>query len=97
MSKQQIIVPALLASLVCMTFAHSSTAATPQVRGQWMGAMGGSGLRRFYASGSDFGELVNRAVSYQTAKRVQLVYDRYQHTRGKRTRNNFSLISVIDF
>lgn len=49
---------------------QTSSAATPQVRGQWMGAMGASGLRRFYASGSDFGELVNRAVSYQTAKRV---------------------------
>lgn len=66
---------AMLATFIAATFlssgvSESSYAATPQVRGQWMGAMGASGLRRFYASGSDFGELVNRAVSYQTAKRV---------------------------
>jgi len=63
-------VASVFASLLAMSFTQVSLAATPQVRGQWMGAMGASGLRRFYASGSDFGELVNRAVSYQTAKRV---------------------------
>lgn len=63
-------VASMFTALFAMSFTQASLAATPQVRGQWMGAMGGSGLRRFYASGSDFGELVNRAVSYQTAKRV---------------------------
>jgi len=64
------ILATMTVSLLSTAFSASVTAATPQVRGQWMGALGGSGLRRFYASGSDFGELVNRAVSYQTAKRV---------------------------
>lgn len=49
---------------------NSADAATPQVRGQWMGAMGESGLRRFYSAGGDFGEVVNRLVSYQTANRL---------------------------
>jgi len=48
----------------------SAEAATPQVRGQWQGNMGLSGLRRFYSAGGDMGEVVNRAVSYQTANRV---------------------------
>ncbi len=43
---------------------------TPAERGQWAAGMGESGLRRSYSSGSDLGELVNRAVSYQLANRV---------------------------
>jgi hypothetical protein len=33
--------------------------------------MGQSGLRRFYATGAELGELVNRQVSYQIANRVE--------------------------
>jgi hypothetical protein len=54
-------------SLAAMNVAE---AATPQARGQWMGAMGESGLRRFYSAGGDFGEVINRLVSYQTANRI---------------------------
>ncbi|HDZ08412.1 hypothetical protein [Pseudohongiella sp.] len=59
-------------SAAILITSHSTflQAATPAERGQWMAAMGGSGLRGFYASGSDLGEMVNRAVSYQTAQRV---------------------------
>ncbi len=42
-----------------------------------MAAMGESGLRAFCSSGSDFGEMVNRAVSYQTAQRL------YQGAQGR--------------
>lgn len=42
-----------------------------------MAAMGESGLRRFYSSGSDLGEVANRVVSYQTANRI------YQQTAGQ--------------
>lgn len=45
-------------------------AATPQVRGQWQANMGQAGLRRFYSAGGDMGEVVNRAVTYQTVNRV---------------------------
>ncbi|MEC8861035.1 MAG: hypothetical protein VYE29_13675 [Pseudomonadota bacterium] len=62
---------------VVSLFAMSSHASTPQERGQWMAAMGESGLRAFYSSGSDFGEIVNRAVSYQTAQRL------YQGAQGR--------------
>lgn len=161
---------ALFGVLVLMPV--SIQAATPAERGQWMANMGESGLRRFYSSGGDLGEMVNRAVSYQTAnrvfnqqqnnpvtapaaqdmrshadtwvvqsdclipvadsvarplflrtlvrlagrdentrvdsrsgivrqiargKRVQLEYQRYQHTRDTRSRNNLSLIAVVDF
>lgn len=33
--------------------------------------MGQSGLRRFYSTGADLGELINRQVSYQIARRVE--------------------------
>lgn len=59
---------ALFGALVSMPV--SMQAATPAERGQWMASMGESGLRRFYSSGGDLGEMVNRAVSYQTASRV---------------------------
>ncbi|MEX0737857.1 MAG: hypothetical protein WD071_00790 [Pseudohongiella sp.] len=60
------------AALVVFSTSVSTSlyAATPAERGQWMATMGEAGLRGFYASGSDLGEMVNRAVSYQTAQRV---------------------------
>ncbi|MBC54355.1 MAG: hypothetical protein CMQ34_11035 [Gammaproteobacteria bacterium] len=65
------VLPALAATLaVLLSWPAGLQAATPAERGQWMASMGASGLRRFYASGSDLGEMVNRAVSYQTAQRV---------------------------
>jgi hypothetical protein len=39
---------------------------------QWARNMGASGLRRFYSTGADLGELVNRQVSYQVARRQEL-------------------------
>lgn len=67
-----IVCSALVATVVALSASVSNSlhAATPAERGQWMGSMGASGLRGFYASGSDLGEMVNRAVSYQTAQRV---------------------------
>ncbi|OFE12084.1 hypothetical protein PHACT_02180 [Pseudohongiella acticola] len=66
-----------------------------------MGAMGESGLRGFFASGSDLGEMVNRVVSYQTAQRV---YSRQPATRPQDMRSRSdtwvlqsdSLIPVAD-
>ena len=39
-------------------------------RGMWMANMGQAGLRRSYSSGSDLGEMVNRAVAYQMSNRL---------------------------
>jgi hypothetical protein len=39
---------------------------------QWARNMGQSGLRRFYSTGADLGELINRQVSYQVARRQEL-------------------------
>lgn len=66
---------AVLCSLM-MQFASAQDSLRAE-RGQWMAAMGESGLRRFYSSGSDLGEVANRVVSYQTANRV------YQQTAGQ--------------
>lgn len=68
---KKLLLPALSAVLgVWIALPVESQAATPAERGQWMASMGESGLRRFYSSGSDLGEMINRAVSYQTAQRV---------------------------
>lgn len=55
----------------------ATSGSTRADRGQWMASMGASGLRRFYSSGSDLGEVVNRVVSYQTANRI------YNQTAGQ--------------
>lgn len=60
----------VVAATTLILTAGPLSASTPAERGQWMASMGESGLRRFYSSGSDLGEMVNRAVSYQTASRV---------------------------
>lgn len=62
---------------VCVEVAAATAGAMRAERGQWMAAMGESGLRRFYSSGSDLGEVVNRVVSYQTANRI------YHQTAGQ--------------
>ncbi|MCW8194652.1 hypothetical protein F6455_07615 [Proteobacteria bacterium 005FR1] len=46
------------------------------VYGRWLGAMGGSGLRRSLANGSDLGELINRTTSYKMAAQVQAARQR---------------------
>jgi len=56
--------------VIALASSFDIQASTPAERGQWAASMGESGLRRSYASGSDLGELVNRAVSYQLANRV---------------------------
>src|SRR5690554_4201477 len=74
---------AWLASLLlplCFTGVDAMAATAGEMRaerGQWMASMGESGLRRFYSSGSDLGEVANRVVSYQTANRI------YQQTAGQ--------------
>jgi len=61
----------LLALLLCTTASGIATAAEPpSAQALWARNMGQSGLRRFYATGADLGELVNRQVSYQTANRL---------------------------
>ena len=63
---------AVLAALVLLTTGTSITTAAepPSAQALWARNMGQSGLRRFYATGADLGELVNRQVSYQTANRL---------------------------
>jgi hypothetical protein len=48
--------------------------AKPLSYGQWLGALGGSGLRRSLANGSDLGELVNRATTYRLGLQLQNIY-----------------------
>lgn len=49
----------------------AADAAPPGERALWARTMGQSGLRRFYSTGADLGELINRQVSYQIASRVE--------------------------
>jgi hypothetical protein len=59
--------------LLLCTFAQQAQAADaplPSERALWARTMGQSGLRRFYSTGADLGELINRQVSYQIASRV---------------------------
>tara|TARA_R110002110_G_scaffold415821_3_gene656931 strand:- start:20868 stop:21941 length:1074 start_codon:yes stop_codon:yes gene_type:complete len=60
----------LLSCIALLFAAQYSLSASPAEIGQWGAAMGQSGLRRFYATGSDLGELVNRQLSYQLAART---------------------------
>lgn len=64
-----------LSGLLCMLGAlaaplHAADAPVPSERASWARSMGQSGLRRFYSTGADLGELINRQVSYQIASRV---------------------------
>ena len=63
---------AVLAALLLFTTASdiATAAEPPSAQALWARNMGQSGLRRFYATGADLGELVNRQVSYQTANRL---------------------------
>lgn len=63
--------------LISVDAVAASAGAMRAERGQWMASMGESGLRRFYSSGSNLGEVANRVVSYQTANRI------YQQTAGQ--------------
>lgn len=63
-----------LAAVALMLFTTgcgiTTAAEPPSAQALWARNMGQSGLRRFYATGADLGELVNRQVSYQTANRL---------------------------
>lgn len=60
----------LLGTLMAGTeLVAAAEAPPPQV--QWTRNMGQSGLRRFYSTGADLGELVNRQVTYQVANRLE--------------------------
>lgn len=62
-----------LFALVALTTPLLAAEAPPAAaeRALWARTMGQSGLRRFYSTGADLGELINRQVSYQIANRVQ--------------------------
>lgn len=55
-------------------FVRHVQAATSADVGQWGAAMGRTGLRRFYSTGGDLGELVNRQLSYELANRTNSMY-----------------------
>jgi hypothetical protein len=62
----------LCASLALATPLQAADAPNaPSERMLWARTMGQSGLRRFYSTGADLGELINRQVSYQIANRVE--------------------------
>ena len=58
------------ALLVVSIFDSPVNAATSAKVREWGAVMGQSGLRRFYSTGSDLGELVNRQLSYRLANRT---------------------------
>lgn len=62
--------PALLASLLCPFAQAFSQTSDVAAAAQWQREMGASGLRKFYSTGSDLGELVNRSVSYRIAQSI---------------------------
>lgn len=63
--------PTRLLLLLALAFAMPIQAAEPpSAQALWARNMGQSGLRRFYSTGADLGELVNRAVTFQTASRL---------------------------
>ena len=64
------LLPLLALSLFCLAAADLYAAEPPSAQALWARNMGQSGLRRFYSTGADLGELVNRAVTYQTANRL---------------------------
>ena len=57
--------------LSCMPGPVFSADNGPPLKARWSINMGQSGLRRFFATGGELGELINRQVSYQTANRLQ--------------------------
>ena len=61
-----------LLTLCCslLAAAQAPAAEPPSAQALWARNMGQSGLRRFYATGADLGELVNRVVTFQTANRL---------------------------
>lgn len=59
---------------LAQTPARTDSSASPPTYGQWLGALGASGLRRSQANGSDLGELINRGVTYKTGKQKQRIY-----------------------
>lgn len=60
----------LLALCTGLPLAQAADAPPPNERALWSRMMGQSGLRRFYSTGADLGELINRQVSYQVANRI---------------------------
>jgi hypothetical protein len=62
--------PLILVSLLCpiAPALGQGNGVSPPV--QWQRDMGVSGLRKFYSTGSDLGELVNRSVSYRIAQSI---------------------------
>jgi len=66
--------------LLCLLMAaevgaqNQDAAAKSSRYGQWLGALGGSGLRRSVANGSDLGELINRATTYRLGQQLQSGY-----------------------
>ena len=70
----------LLGSLLATALPYLAFAAevSPPAKALWSRTMGQSGLRRFYSTGADLGELVNRQVSYQLARRLETAW-RAQH------------------
>lgn len=60
----------LLLSTGVTVAAWVAAAESPPPQVQWTRNMGQSGLRRFYSTGADLGELVNRQVTYQVANRL---------------------------
>ncbi len=61
----------LMLALILPAPIHAQPPQLP-VFAQWARNMGQSGLRRFYSTGADLGELINRQVSYQVARRQEL-------------------------
>lgn len=57
--------------LLCSLVLESFAAEPPDPGAQWARTMGQSGLRRFYSTGADLGELINRQVSAQIASRLE--------------------------
>ena len=62
-------------------------AENPPEKAQWSRTMGQSGLRRFYATGAELGELVNRQVSYQIANRYESLQKQQNAATGKPVEN----------
>ena len=72
MTLRQFVVTALSLLLIST---QPQAAEPPSPKALWTRNMGQSGLRRFYSTGADLGELVNRQVSYQLANRLATAAD----------------------
>ena len=81
----------LLGSLLATALPYLAFAAevSPPAKALWSRTMGQSGLRRFYSTGADLGELVNRQVSYQLARRLETAW-RAQHPGTNPQANAFA-------